>query len=103
MPSVVGSDNKARDQLVVVRNQLASMYGDAQFVIDNPGKQDLHADAMKLRMQVEKLLAETTAAISIYDRFISSDPDSEIKADQAASVPTTSSLTRASGAVPTIE
>ena len=58
---------------------------------------------MKLRMQVEKLLAETTAAISIYDRFISSDPDSEIKADQAASVPATSSLTRASGAVQTIE
>ena len=103
MPSVVGSDNKARDQLVVVRNQLASMYGDAQFVIDNPGKQDLHADAMKLRMQVEKLLAETTAAISIYDRFISSDPVLEIKSDQAATAPSTSSLTRASGTAPVIE
>jgi hypothetical protein len=101
MPSFVGSDNQARDRLVVVRNSLASMYGDAQFVIDNPGKQELHAAALKLQMRVEKLLGETTAAISVYDRYIKSDPDSEIKADQ--STLNTSGLSRASGAVPTIE
>ena len=98
-PGSFRTDNLARDALVTTRNALASSWNDAQLVLMNPGDYDRQTvvGARTLQSQVERLLAETTAAIAVYDRFISSSPLGDAAADRAATAPRTSGLPRASG------
>jgi hypothetical protein len=101
-PGTFKTDNGARDALVTTRNALASSWNDAQLVRMNPGDYDRQTvvGARTLQAQVERLLAETTAAVAVYDRFISSSPLGDAAADRAATAPTaprTSGLPRASG------
>jgi len=101
-PSGMNTDNGARDQLVVVRQSLASMYIKANKQATTPGTQKEISTATTLRGQLEQLIAETTAAIAIYDKYLGSDPTGDIKSDQQK-LSSTSSLTRASGAVSTTD
>ena len=98
-PGSFRTDNGARDALVTTRNALASSWNDAQLVLMNPSEYDRATltAARTLQAQVERLLAETTAAVSVYDRFISSSPLGDAAADRAATSPRTSGLPRASG------
>jgi hypothetical protein len=101
-PSGANTDNGARDQLVVVRQNLASLYLLANGVATNSGIQKDIDKARRLREQFEQLIAETTAAIGVYDKYLGSNPIEDIKSDQQK-LTSTSSLTRASAAAPTIE
>lgn len=98
-PGGFRTDNDARNALVTTRNSLASMYSDVELVLMNPGQYDQNTvvSARTLKTQIERLLAETTAAVSIYDRFITGDPAGAAAADRAATAPTTSNLPRGSG------
>jgi hypothetical protein len=89
-PGTFKTDNGARDALVTTRNALASSWNDAQLVLMNPGDYDRQTvvGARTLQAQVERLLAETTAAVAVYDRFISSSPLGDAAADRAATAPT---------------
>ena len=75
-PGGFKNDNSARNQLVTVRNNLAQMYSSATNLIKAPASYnpEIIQEAKRLRAEVENLLAETTAAVSIYDRFIDSNP-----------------------------
>jgi len=101
-PSGMNTDNGARDQLVEVRQSLASMYIKANEQATRPGTQKEISTATTLRGQLEQLIAETTAAIAIYDKYLGSDPTGDIKSDQQT-LSSTSSLKRASGAVSTTD
>jgi hypothetical protein len=96
-PSGANTDNGARDQLVVVRQNLASLYLLANGVATNSGIQKDIDKARRLREQFEQLIAETTAAIGMYDLYLSSNPLEDIKSDQQ-NLSSTSSLKRASAA-----
>jgi hypothetical protein len=100
-PGFAKTDNGARDALVTTRNALASSWSDAQIIINNPSNYDRGTvtQARILQAQVERLLAETTAAVAVYDRFITGSSTDNAAADRAAlSPPTvTGSLPRASG------
>jgi hypothetical protein len=97
-PSGATTDNSARDALVTTRNALASSWNDTEIILMNPALYDEKTTiaARTLQAQVERLLAETTAAIAIYDRFISSNPLEGAAADRAATSSITSTLPRAS-------
>ena len=97
-PGGARTDNAARDQLVTVRNNLAQMYSEAQAIINDPAgtPKNTYEEAERLQKSVENLIAETTAAIAIYDRFISSDPIADAVADRAAANSLTGGLSRAS-------
>jgi len=90
------TDNGARDQLVVVRNNLAMMYSEAQSIITSPGDAKTIGEAIRLQSAVENLIAETTAAIAVYDRFIGGNPMSNVMSDRAATSSVTGGLSRAS-------
>jgi type II secretory pathway pseudopilin PulG len=90
------TDNAARDQLVVVRNNLAMMYSEAQSIKTSPGDAKTIGEATRLQYAVENLIAETTAAIAVYDRFIGGDPISNVMSDRAATSSVTGGLSRAS-------
>jgi hypothetical protein len=90
------TDNGARDQLVVVRNNLAMMYSEAQSIKTSPGDAKTIGEATRLQYAVENLIAETTAAIAVYDRFIGGDPISNVMSDRAATSSVTGGLSRAS-------
>jgi hypothetical protein len=98
-PSGAGTDNGARDALVTTRNSLASMWNDAQIILMSPANYDQATivSARTLQAQVERLLAETTAAVAIYDRFITGNPLSDAATDRSVTSPTTSNLPRVSG------
>ena len=95
-PGGFNTDNNARDQLVVVRQNLAMMYSEAQSTINSPGDAKTIGEAKRLRSAVENLIAETTGAIAVYDRFIGGDPFSNVMSDRAESSSATSRLPRAS-------
>ena len=97
-PGGARTDNAARDQLVTVRNNLAQMYSEAQAIINDPAgtPKNTYEEAERLQKSVENLIAETTAAIAIYDRFISSDPIADAVSDRAATNSVTGVLSRAS-------
>jgi hypothetical protein len=102
MPGGGRTDVGARDQLVTVRNNLAQMYRHAQDVIDDPAgvkNPDKYEKAEELQKLVENLIAETTAAIGIYDRYLSTDPISDAVSDRAATSSVTGGLSRASSGV----
>ena len=92
-PGGLQTDNAARDQLVTVRNNLAQMYSEAQEIITDPAgtPKATYDEAERLQRSVENLIAETTAAIAIYDRFISTDPMADAVKDRSV----TSTLKRA--------
>ena len=98
-PSGARTDNGARDALVTTRNSLASMWNDAQIILMSPANYDQATivGARTLQAQVERLLAETTAAVAIYDRFITGNPLSDAATDRSVTSPTTSNLPRVSG------
>jgi len=98
-PGSFKTDNGARDALVTTRNALASSWNDAQLVLMNPDQYDRATltAARTLQSQVERLLAETTAAVSVYDRFISSTALGDAASDRAITAPRTSTLPRGSG------
>lgn len=88
------TDVNARDQLVTVRNTLAAMYGDAYTIASNPKSYPTGnklKDAETLLPQIERYLAETTAAIAVYDRFLTTDPIADAVRDRSV----TSTLKRA--------
>jgi len=95
-PGGAKTDNGARDQLVVVRRMLAMMYSDAQSILVAPefyNETDVQ-EARRLQRVTENLIAETTAAISIYDKYIENDPIGDAVGDRSgASI--TSTLQRA--------
>ena len=93
-PSGGKTDTGARDQLVVVRGTLAALYKDAQFVLDRPGEQELHAEALSARNKLDALLGEVTAAILIYNRYLETDPMDEVQDDQAQTESITGNLRR---------
>jgi hypothetical protein len=99
-PGGIKTDYKARDQLVTVRNTLAQMYTIAYDTIQNPQDdptgQRLSA-AKGIFPEVENLLAETTAAIAIYDRYLGGNPMDATVKDRAATTSVTGALPRASG------
>lgn len=97
-PGSFKTDNSARDALVTTRNALASSWNDAQLVITSPELYDRATitGARTLQSQVERLLAETTAAVSVYDRFISGTPLSDAASDRSMTAPRTSTLPRSS-------
>jgi hypothetical protein len=72
------------------------MYSEAQSIISTPGDAKTIGEATRLRSAVENLIAETTAAIAVYDRFIEGDPMSDAQSDRAATSPVTGGLSRAS-------
>ena len=94
MPGGGKTDVGARDQLVTVRNNLASMYKQALDVVNDPAaaaNKNEFEKKEQLLASVENLLAETTAAIAIYDRFLTSDPIADAVKDRSV----TSTLKRA--------
>ena len=95
-PGALKTDNKARDQLVVVRNNLAQMYSEANERLKFTDDQNENTQIRRLRLAVEGLIAETTGAIAVYDRFISTDPVQEAVKNRISA---TSILSRASGEV----
>jgi hypothetical protein len=96
IPGGFTTDNGARDQLVVVRNNLAMMYSEAQSIKTSPGDAKTIGEATRLQYAVENLIAETTAAIAVYDRFIGGNPISNVMSDRAATSSVTGGLSRAS-------
>jgi len=100
-PGGIRTDNGARDALVTTRNSLASMWNDTQTILMSPANYDQGTivSARTLQGQVERLLAETTAAIAIYDRYITGDPLGDAAADRAVitNPNVTGTLPRASG------
>ena len=99
-PGGAKTDYKARDQLVTVRNTLAQMYTAAYNTLqnpeDDPGGQRL-SSAKGLLPEIENLLAETTAAIAIYDRYLGGNPMDATITDRASTTSVTGGLPRASG------
>ena len=102
-PGGIKTDVEARDQLVAVRNSLASMYIQAYQTASDPaadrtGKTIVQANV--IIKQLEDLLAETTAAVAIYDKYLGGDEMDKVISDRAATsaVPVTSRLPRASSA-----
>jgi len=92
-PGGARTDVGARDQLVTVRQSLASMYNNTVDTLANPGavtRSEL-PKVRKLQQAVGNLLAETTAAIAIYNRYIDTDPVEEAEKDRAS---VTGNLTR---------
>ena len=69
------------------------MYSEAQKIITDPAgtPKTTYDEAERLQQSVENLIAETTAAIAIYDRFISTDPMADAVKDRSV----TSTLKRA--------
>jgi hypothetical protein len=104
-PGAAKTDVQARDQLVAVRNSLASMYTQAWKTASDPAADPSGKTIVKANNivnELESLLAETTAAIAIYDKYLSRDPIAESVSDRAATSTAgkpsvTSSLPRASG------
>jgi len=99
-PGGAKTDYKARDQLVTVRNTLAQMYTSAYEIVQKPQEYptgDALSTARKLLPEVENLLAETTAAIAIYDRYLGGNPMDATITDRAATTSVTGALPRASG------
>ena len=96
-PGFAKTDNAARDQLVTVRNSLAMMYSDAESVIRAPAYYDKATlvEARRLRAKVGQLIAETTAAVAVYDKFITTDPMAEAVRARATAT-ATGGLPRAS-------
>jgi hypothetical protein len=92
-PGALKTDNKARDQLVVVRNNLAQMYSEANERLKFTDDQNQNTQIKRLRLAVEGLIAETTGAIAVYDRFISTDPVQEAVKNRISA---TSTLSRVS-------
>lgn len=92
-PGGARTDQAARDQLVTVRNNLAQMYSEAQAIITDPAgtPKATYEEAERLQKSVENLIAETTAAIAIYDRFLTTDPMADALKDRSV----TSTLKRA--------
>ena len=93
------TDYQARDQLATTRRTLAQIYNDTYNLIQNP--QDLPKgtslqDARKFLPKLENLLAETTAAIAVYDRYLDTEPMQDTMSDRAQ-MTRTSRLPRASG------
>tara|TARA_R110001592_G_scaffold326078_1_gene606799 strand:- start:305 stop:1072 length:768 start_codon:yes stop_codon:yes gene_type:complete len=91
-PGGAKTDNGARDQLSAVRRMLAMMYSDAQSILVAPefyNETDVQ-EARRLQRVTENLIAETTAAIAIYDKYIETDPIGDALDDRAgASVTST--------------
>jgi hypothetical protein len=93
------TDNAARDQLVVVRNNLAMMYSQAGAKLLFSRTEKESTKIRGLQESVGQLIAETTAAIAVYDRFITTDPIDDAVTDRS-SRSVTSGLSRASDGVP---
>jgi len=73
-----------------------SAYNTIQNPQDDPSGQRLSA-AKGLLPEIENLLAETTAAIAIYDRYLGGNPMDATVKDRAATTSVTGALPRASG------
>jgi hypothetical protein len=98
-PGGVKTDTAARDQLVTVRNNLAMMYSEAQSRLSFSDTQKETTEIKRLRSSVENLIAETTAAIAVYDKFMTTDPIAEAMSDRSSSS-VTGGLSRASSGEP---
>ena len=85
-PGSAKTDVEARDQLVAVRNSLASMYKQAWLTASDPPADPSNTTIVVAKntvRQLESLLAETTAAIAVYDKYLSRDPIAEAVKDRA--------------------
>jgi len=71
-PSGLGQDQGALDTLYTVRNVLAKQYQAATYIRNNADaySQEKVSDANIVQPRVGKLIAEYTAAILVYERFI---------------------------------
>jgi hypothetical protein len=98
-PGGATTDEAARDQLVTVRNNLAMMYSEAQSRLSFSDTQKETTEIKRLRSSVENLIAETTAAIAVYDKFMTRDPVAEALSDRSSSS-VTGGLSRASSGEP---
>mgnify|MGYP004449831077 FL=1 len=97
-PGAFKTDNAARDQLVTLRNNLTMMYSDANTILKVPEAYSAQMvnNARASKNEVIQLLAETTAAIAIYDRYIQGDTIQDTLKDRAITSSITRSLPRAS-------
>ena len=96
-PGSFKTDAGARDGLKTVRLNLARMYANTENVLAKPEAypQLAVSEARSLQFKLEQLIAETTAAVAIYDRFISTDPVQDAVENRSA----TSTLSRVSDGV----
>jgi hypothetical protein len=93
------TDNAARDQLVAVRNNLAMMYGQAEARLEFSRTEKESTEIRGLQESVGQLIAETTGAIAVYDKFLTTDPIAEAMSDRSSSS-VTGGLSRASSGEP---
>ena len=97
MPGGLKTDVGARDALVAARNSIASLYQQSVKVLSDPAvyQDSKRKDEANAKLStLGSLMAETTAAIAIYDRFLSSDPIADAVNDRAAISSVTSKLPR---------
>ena len=98
-PGFAKTDVQARDQLVAVRNSLASMYMQAYKTASDPAADPTGKTITKagnIISELETLIGETTAAIAVYDKYLGGDPIADAVSDRAATSSVTGSLSRAS-------
>jgi len=99
-PGPLKTDRGARDAIVTTRNALASSLEKVETVLGDPTgyTQEQVTEARSLKSDLTKLIAETTAAVAIYDKFLDSDTViRNVESDQAiltSGVPLTSTLQR---------
>ena len=98
-PGGVKTDNAARDQLVTVRNNLAMMYREAEEKFKFSKSEKESTEIKGLQESVGRLIAETTGAIAVYDKFLTTDPIAEAQSDRSSSS-VTGGLSRASNGEP---
>ena len=87
------TDNAARDQLVTVRNNLAMMYSQAEARLKFSRTEKESTEIRGLVVSVGQLIAETTGAIAVYDRFLTTDPIAEAMSGRSSSSGTGGSIT----------
>ena len=87
------TDNEARSQLVVVRNNLAMMYSEAEDSLEFSRTEKEYTEIRRLQESVGNLIAETTGAIAVYDRFLTTDPIAEAMSGRPSSSGTGGSIT----------
>ena len=87
------TDNAARDQLVTVRNNLAMMYSQAEARLKFSRTEKESTEIRGLQESVGQLIAETTGAIAVYDKFLTTDPIAEAMSDRSSSSGTGGSIT----------
>ena len=98
-PGGAKTDNAARDQLVTVRNNLAMMYREAEEKFKFSKSEKESTEIKGLQESVGQLIAETTGAIAVYDKFLTTDPIAEAMSDRSSSS-VTGGLSRASSGEP---